>query len=307
MRNLKGKSLIDFPSDYVVVDIETTGLDVSYDKIIEISAVRYKENIQVDKFSELVKARVDEFITDLTGITNDMLKNAREVEEVLSSLKNFITPNDIIVAHNANFDINFLYDNFQKINVNFSNDFIDTLRIARLLKTDMKSHRLKDLCKIYRIDDKGHHRAETDCIITASIFQFLKDDFYKKWGELENFISSQKRSETNGVVAKNFISRDASLIYEDSPLFGKVCVITGVLQKMTRREAMQIIVDIGGINGDSVTKDTNFLILGNNDYCTTIVGGKSTKHKRAEKLKLKGQDIEIISENTFYDMIGLNI
>lgn len=72
---------------------------------------------------------------------------------------------------------------------------------------------------------------------------------------------------------------------------------------MTRKEAMQFVVDRGGLCGDSMNKKTNYLVLGNNDYCTTIKGGKSTKQKKAEKLKLAGCDIEIISENVFYDML----
>lgn len=73
---------------------------------------------------------------------------------------------------------------------------------------------------------------------------------------------------------------------------------------MSRREAMQIVVNHGGINGDNVTKQTNYLVLGSNDYCSAIKGGKSTKHKKAESLALAGQDIEIIPEDVFYDMIS---
>lgn len=72
---------------------------------------------------------------------------------------------------------------------------------------------------------------------------------------------------------------------------------------MIRKDAMQIVVDLGGINGNSVTAKTNYLILGNNDYCSLIKDGKSNKQKKAEKLKLKGNDIEVITENVFYDMI----
>lgn len=72
---------------------------------------------------------------------------------------------------------------------------------------------------------------------------------------------------------------------------------------MPRKNAMQIVADLGGINGDNVTKKTNFLILGNNDYCKSIKDGKSSKQKKAEKLKLSGQDIEIIPESVFYDLI----
>lgn len=89
---------------------------------------------------------------------------------------------------------------------------------------------------------------------------------------------------------------------ENSPLFDKVFVFTGTLERMTRKEAMQLVVDHGGQCGDGVNKKTNYLVLGNNDYCTTIKDGKSTKQKKAEQFKLSGADTEIISENVFYDM-----
>lgn len=85
-----------------------------------------------------------------------------------------------------------------------------------------------------------------------------------------------------------------------------MCVFTGTLERMTRKEVMQIVVDLGGINGNSVTAKTNYLILGNNDYCPLIKDGKSNKQKKAEELKLKGKDIEILTENVFYDMIEGN-
>ena len=67
---------------------------------------------------------------------------------------------------------------------------------------------------------------------------------------------------------------------------------------------MQVVADLGGINQNNVTKKTNYLVLGNNDYCSTIKDGKSNKQKKAEEYRLKGLDIEIISENVFYDMIA---
>lgn len=73
---------------------------------------------------------------------------------------------------------------------------------------------------------------------------------------------------------------------------------------MDRAKAMQIVANIGGINADNVTKKTNYLILGNNDFCSSLKGGKSSKQKKAEKLALEGQDIQIISENVFYEMIS---
>ena len=72
---------------------------------------------------------------------------------------------------------------------------------------------------------------------------------------------------------------------------------------MTRKEAMQTVVNHGGINSANITKKTNYLVLGNNDYYTQIKDGKSNKQKKAESLKLQNCDIDIITENVFYDML----
>ena len=72
---------------------------------------------------------------------------------------------------------------------------------------------------------------------------------------------------------------------------------------MSRKEAMQLVADVGGICQNGVTKTTNYLILGDLDYCNAIKDGKSSKQKKAENLKLKGQDIEILSESVFHEML----
>ena len=90
----------------------------------------------------------------------------------------------------------------------------------------------------------------------------------------------------------------------DNPLYGKVCVFTGTLDRFTRTQAEKIVESIGGIIGKGVTKKTAYLILGNNDYNLAVKNGKSNKQKKAEELLLQGCDIKIIPEDTFYEMIG---
>ena len=92
-----------------------------------------------------------------------------------------------------------------------------------------------------------------------------------------------------------------------NPLYDKKIVFTGKLERFLRKEASQIVVNLGGIVKDSVTKDIDFLVLGNNDLCKTLVDGKSNKHKKAEELILKGFDIKILIEDTFYDYIEDNL
>ncbi len=326
VREFKGKSLIDFQDSYVVVDIETTGLDPKYDSIIEIGAIKYIDGQAKETFSELIKPStyyildeedideindycvvdgtpiqyVDSYITELTGITNKMLENACCEDEVLKRFKIF-AEDFVIVGHNVNFDINFLYDaSMSNFNEPLKNDFIDTMRIARKILKDLPHHRLSDLAKYYKITIEVAHRALEDCYITASILENLKDEAVNQFGSIEKYIESYKKS--SSISAKDIVAQKSEFD-ETHPLYGQICVFTGTLEKMQRKDAMQIVANLGGINGNSVTAKTNYLILGNNDYCPLIKGGKSNKQKKAEELKLKGKAIEIITENVFYDMI----
>lgn len=303
-RTLKGKSTIDLLSDYIIFDIETTGLDSSYDEVIEIGAIKVKNNKIVSKFNSLVKPKneIDEYITELTGITNEMVKDAPTIEEILPDFMNYIG-NDILIGHNVNFDINFIYDNLyrNKFDV-LTNDFIDTMRISRKLLPELPHHRLIDLAKYFKIDSTNNHRSLKDCEITMNVYENLKEIALQKYDNVDEFKNAFKKHKKEGLRAKDIVSANTEFDV-DNLFYDKYVAITGTLEKMLRKEAMQIIVDLGGHCEDGVTKKTNFLILGNNDYNPILRGKKSSKLIKAETLKLEGKDIEIISENVFYDII----
>lgn len=303
VRESKGKSSILFPDDYVVVDIETTGLSPQYDEIIEIAAIKYKSGEKVDLFSTLVKPEyeIDEYITELTGITNEMVATAPKIADCIGYFKEFIG-NEIIIGYNVNFDINFLYDNLLECcDEKLSNDFVDVMRIAKRVLPELSHHRQKDIAEFFGISIDGAHRAEADCLMCNECLENLENEIKTSGVTLEDFIHSYKLSH-NGIRAKD-ISTEKTEFDECHLLFGKVCAFTGTLEKMRRKEAMQLVADLGGIPGDGVTKKTNYLILGNNDYCKTIRDGKSSKQKKAEKMKLEGVDLDIIPEAVFYDIV----
>ena len=178
VRKGKGKSVIDFPSTYTVLDIETTGLDPRYCEIIEISAMKYSSGQNIGTFSTLVKPSepIDEYITSLTGITNDMLKSAPDISETMQKFYNFVG-SDLIVGYNVNFDINFLYDNLLNCrSLILSNSFIDVMRIARKILPGLKNHKQATVADHYGISTAGAHRAAVDCEICNAIFEKLQAD-----------------------------------------------------------------------------------------------------------------------------------
>lgn len=305
-REHKGKSLLFFPNDYIVMDLETTGLSPEYDSIIEICALKYENQILTDKFSTLINPgyEIDDFIIELTGITNEMLLTAPSIQKVINSLDCFLG-NSIIVGHSVNFDINFIYDIYEStLSKPFCNDFIDTLRLSRRMHSEHKHNRLIDLSARYNLSYDNAHRAEFDCLLTNKVFNIFRSEFVDLHGSTENAESILHPHKRNNAIKVDDIKATKTSFDETHPLFEKTVVFTGTLEKMNRKSAMQIVVDFGGKVSNSITKATNYLILGNNDYCPLIKDGKSSKQKRAETLKLSGNDIEIIPENVFYDMIS---
>lgn len=304
IRERKGKSLIDIPSSYVAFDIETTGLDPEYDEIIEIGAVKIKEGKEIETFNTLIKPEyeIDEFITELTGITNEMVENAPSIDEVLPKFMDFIK-DYIIIGHNVNFDINFIYDNLIRCDMNpITNDFIDTLRLSRRLLPELKHHRLSDLADYYNINTVGSHRSLKDVRMTIEVYNNLEKLALEKYSNIDNFKDACKSKCHSGFKASDVTTNNTEFD-EENLFYDKYVAITGTLEKMLRKEAMQVIADLGGHCQDGVNKETNYLILGNNDYNSILRGKKSSKLLKAESLKLAGQDIDIISENVFYDII----
>jgi DNA polymerase III subunit alpha, Gram-positive type len=125
---------------YVILDIETTGLCKHYDKITEIAAIKISNGKIIDEFQTLInpKCTIPNFITKLTGINNDMVKNSPTIEQVLPNLFKFIE-DEIIIAHNATFDYGFIEHNAKKYGYKFCNDKLCTRKLANRLLPDLQN------------------------------------------------------------------------------------------------------------------------------------------------------------------------
>jgi len=154
---------------FVALDVETTGLSPIANELIEVSAIKYNGNKKIETFSTLIKpkCRIPYNITNITGITNEMVENSPSVEEVMPKLVEFIGSNPI-VAHNANFDYKFI-QNYS--NNSFSkNVLVDTVQIGRKLFPKLANHKLGTIAKHIGIQEDGFHRAEFDCECCAQIY-----------------------------------------------------------------------------------------------------------------------------------------
>ena len=157
---------------YVVFDVETTGLSSVYDTIIELAGVKLYRGEIIDRFESFANPhrKLPDKIIDITGITDDMLTDAPEVDDVLQQFHDWVG-DSILVAHNATFDIGFLNQGYAKINVpKIINPIIDTLELARFLLPNLGNHRLNTLCKYFDVELTQHHRAIYDAEATGYLF-----------------------------------------------------------------------------------------------------------------------------------------
>ncbi|MFC7784334.1 MULTISPECIES: PolC-type DNA polymerase III [unclassified Rossellomorea] len=165
-------------STFIVFDVETTGLSAVYDTVIELAAVKIKNGEVIDKFESFANPHhpLSATTIELTGITDDMVQTAPEINDVLHDYHKWVGE-DILVAHNASFDMGFLNAGYQKAGLpKATNPVIDTLELARLLYPQFKNHRLNTLAKKFDIELTQHHRAIYDAETTGYLLlKMLKD------------------------------------------------------------------------------------------------------------------------------------
>ncbi len=161
---------------FCVFDIETTGLSAKDCEITEIGAVLYKGGKVLDTFESFVNPHVpiSDVITELTGITNDMVKDAPDISEVLPKFLEF-SKGCVYVAHNATFDISFISNDAEKLGIEFKPTYIDTVSVSRYVNSDLKKHTLDSIGKYFDLGDFNHHRAFEDAHMLALIFEKLID------------------------------------------------------------------------------------------------------------------------------------
>ncbi len=175
--NYKGKQLRLFPTDYVLLDIETTGFKPGDSEITEIAAYKVKDNKVIDTFSSLIKInkQVPPNIVEITHITDDMLKDQPPIEVVLKEFKEFLG-DSIIMGHNVTFDIDFLtHYSYECFGEYITNDYVDTLTLARKYLPHLNHHKLQTLSEYYNLDIEGEHRALKDVDLTYQVYNKLKE------------------------------------------------------------------------------------------------------------------------------------
>ncbi len=182
--------------DIIIFDIETTGLSKETERITEIGAVKLRNMEIVEEFQTFVdpEKEIPFNITELTGITNDMVADAPSEKQALEEFIRF-AGDAVLVAHNADFDTGFIRIACERHGINYDIRYIDTLALCRAALPHLKKHKLDIVAKEYKLGDFNHHRAIDDAKMLAAIYQRLIADAGKgrtleKLGDLNSILGN---------------------------------------------------------------------------------------------------------------------
>ena len=166
-------SLVD---NIVTLDFETTGFSAERDEIIQVGAIKYRNGFEIARFDRYIQPRqvIPYRITQLTGITEQMVQDAPPLAHTLIELYNFLK-DETIVAHNASFDLRFLRENFYRHGIPYDNyPVIDTVKLARQSNLAVPNFQLETLKNFLNIQTTSHS-AINDCFVTGHLYYHCKD------------------------------------------------------------------------------------------------------------------------------------
>ena len=214
--NAKGQ---DIDTTYCVLDLETTGFSAKTEKITEVGIMKVKNGEVIDEFSCFVnpEKHIPERVTEVTNITDEMVKDAKTIKQVFPEILDFIK-DSVLVAHNAPFDMGFLKQNAKVLGYEFDYTYIDTLSLAKDLFPDYKKYKLGKIAENLGIKVEVAHRALDDVDTTVKVFRvmldMLKEHGAKKVDDIDE-VSSTEESKKDAykklktyhaiILAKNYI------------------------------------------------------------------------------------------------------
>ena len=260
----------------------------------------------------------DPALTAIHGITAEMVQNAPHINDILKEICTYIK-NNFVFAHNASFDISKIIEGCQIYNIDIPNfEYADSLMISKRTWPGLINYKLDTVSEFLDIE-LNHHNADSDALAcgiiiekalqknkASSLDDLLNKTKYEKGSYMNNnwqHAYSKKLHSGNSKSDYNKIKNISINNSANGLLAGKYIAFTGALS-LSREVAMQRAADVGAIPVASVTKKTNYLVVGVDDYGKFKSGNKSNKMIKAEQLISSGQDLEIITENDFLDLLN---
>lgn len=301
----------EIPSNFVAIDFETANSNRCSPCSIGIAVVKNGEI--VDSFERLIKPHkdysyFDDFNVAIHGITPKMVKKSPEFNEIMNELFPLLDGN-LVVAHSMPFDCSVLCRTLELYEMQPPTcKTLCSVGISKLAYPELVSHRLDVVSEFLNIK-LDHHHAESDAVASAKIIlEATKTsiDRITSSGYSYGYISKEGHwsPQIQNKEIKEYKLPDEWAQKAEKTSIPEDCdfVFTGTLSSMPRKVAHDLVQRAGGRAGENINKDTEFLVMGTQDYSRFTDGQKSNKTKKAEALRAEGYPIEIISEADFLKM-----
>ncbi|MDT2011223.1 exonuclease domain-containing protein [Carnobacterium divergens] len=304
-------------NNFIAMDVETANSQRS--SICSIGLVKFENGEIVDTFYSLINPEesFDEINISIHNITPEMVVTAPNYINIRPIIIDFID-NYPVVCHYAAFDTGVIRAANDKYNItNFEFEYLCTYQLSKALLTRL-SYKLSMLCKEFNINFMHHDALEDaracgnlliklcDLNECSNYHELAEQAGYKKLGHVKeiDFTGFRKyKTKKNVDILSQLHEGNPEHFNTENEFYKKNVVFTGTLISMVRREAMQLIKNIGGIPQKGLTRDTNYLIMGEQDLRVLDSSGKSSKLKKAEQYLLDGKNIELLGENDFLKLL----
>ncbi len=294
-------------ASYIVIDIETTGLSRTNDRIIEIAADKYRDGKIVEQFHRFINPGIPipPQITFLTGITDANVKDAPNIRHIKKDFLAFIGTLPLVGHNIKTFDCPFLC---AQLNHHFANNIIDTLTLAKKVFPGLLSYKLSYLDQALHLGGLEHHRAANDILITNALYLACQNPSdYKKYLKDKKALAQipiePKRAGYHDIDIHS-IQPTNPYAQPNTPLTGKNVVFSGYFS-LSLRKMMQIAVDAGATLKSHVSKKVDYLIVGTQDERFTDEDGMTSKSRTANRLIQEGEaHIQIITEQEFFKLLN---
>lgn len=286
----KGQEITNLLSSYVVIDVETTGFSPTHDSLIEVAALKIRDDKIIGSYASLInpERKINSSISNLTGITNEELEEAPSAPSVLPLLYDFIS-DSVLVGHNVTFDIKFLGTNFDRyLSKPLCNNYIDTLALSRA-NLSLSSYKLASVAEYFKIKSDTTHRALSDCNTTHLVYQALKSN-------------AASQSEIAGSPEDKLL---ASLNYDKSnPFYNKRIAVKGKPQLYSYNFMQALAKKCSANMSDVFYSTSDYIIFGKHTYKRFVDGADSNNFIKAKQLADQGT-LTILSEEQFYSMLNV--
>lgn len=277
--------------DYIVLDLETTGLSKTQDRVVEIGLIRVSGGEIVDEYSTLVnpEIHIPAEASRINGIYDSDVSSAPRYSDVAEKLADMLI-GQTILGYNVTFDLAFIKNLFEECYISGDIKYFDVLYYAKRILPELRNHKLGTVSEYLNVPTKPEHRALDDAKATYFVFCECKRKF-----ELKRKAEAEARK-----IERERIKKERAEKYKSSPLFDIAFAFTGVFSK-DREEIEKLATSVGGFVREKVTSKTDYLVVG--DIKDLPDWAIARKFGKAEQLRTEGKKVKNISEAEYLKLI----